>query len=233
MSPEESPQDKYERIQRRLQEEILNKYPNPERKGCPGRQVLARLARESFNMKLEGESDWEHVTHCSECYSEYLGIRADAARSKERRANAIRWSIAGTVLLAAILLFVFVRLRTAIDHERPQNAELAYLPRTIDIESMSRSASGAVESNPAVFLDRRLIDLTVQLPVGSKSGTYEFRLRDRAGSLKLMRSAQVQLKDGTTSFELKLDLRKASPGEYRMEIRQSPFGWNYYPVEIR
>ena len=232
MSPEESPQDKYERIQRRLQEEILNKYPNPERKGCPGRQVLARLARESFNMKLEGGSDWEHVTHCSECYSEYLGIRADAARSKERRANAIRWSIAGTVLLAAILLFVFVRLRTAIDHERPQNAELAYLPRTIDIQSMSRSA-GQSETKVAIDLNRRLIALTVQLPIGSKTGTYEFRLRSGNGSVMLMRSPAAELREGVTSFLLKLDLRKASPGRYRMEIRQSPFDWNYYPVEIR
>ena len=37
MPPEESPEDKYERLQRRLQEEILSKYPNPERKGCPGK----------------------------------------------------------------------------------------------------------------------------------------------------------------------------------------------------
>ena len=232
MSPEESPQDKYERIQRRLQEEILNKYPNPKRKGCPGRQVLARLARDSFDTKLEGNSDWEHVTHCSECYREYLAIRVDASGAKERRANWIRWSIAGTVLLAAILLFVFVRVRTEINDERPQNAELAYQPRTINVESMSRSA-GQSETKSAIDLDRGLIALTVQLPVGSKTGTYGFRLRNGSGSVMLMRSAAAELREGVTSFTLKLDLRKASPGRYRMEIRQSPFDWNYYPVEIR
>ena len=230
MSPEESPQDKYERIQRRLQEEILNKYPNPERKGCPGRQVLARLAGESFNTKLEGESDWEHVTHCSECYREYLEIRAGAVRAKERRANAIRWSVAGTVLLAAVLLFVFVRVQTSI--ERPQNAELAYQPRTIDIQSMSRSV-GPSETKSAIDLGRGLIALTVQLPIGSKTGVYEFRLRNGSGSVVLMRSAAAQLRDGIMAFVLKLDLHKAAPGQYRMEIRQSPFNWNYYPVEIR
>ena len=232
MSPEESSQGKYERIQRRLQEEILNKYPNPERKGCPGRQVMARLALDSFSTKLEGDTDWEHVTHCSECYREYLDIRADAARSKERRANAIRWSIAGTVLLAAILLFVFVRVRTEIYHERPQNAELAYLPRTINIESMSRSARQG-ETKSAIDLNRGLIALKVQLPIGSKTGAYEFRLRNGSGSVMLMRSAAAQLRDGITAFVLRLDLRKAAPGQYRMEIRQSPFNWNYYPVEIR
>ena len=232
MSPEESSQGKYERIQRRLQEEILHKYPNPERKGCPGRQVLARLALDSFSTKLEGDTDWEHTTHCSECYREYLDIRADAARSKERRANAIRWSIAGTALLAAVLLFVFVQVRTEINHERPQNAELAYLPRTINIESMSRSA-GQSERKSAIKLDRGLIALTVQLPIGSKIGSYEFRLRNSNGSAMLMKSAAAKLREGTTSFVLRLDLRKASPGQYRMEIRQSPFDWNYYPVEIR
>ena len=232
MSQDESPQDKYERIQRLLQDQILNNYPNPERTGCPGRQVLERLAYESFSTKLEGGSDWEHVTHCSECYREYLDSRASSALAKQRRANTIRWSIAGTVLLAAILLFVFVRFETPTSRERPQNAELAYQPRTIDIQSMSRStaASGA---NSAIDLNRGLIALTVQLPIGSKTGNYEFRLRSGSGSVMLMRSAAAELHTGRTSFVLKLDLRKASPGQYRMEIRQSPFDWNYYPVEIR
>lgn len=231
MSSEESPKGKYERIQRRLQGEILDKYPNPERKGCPGREVLARLSRESFATKLEGDSDWEHVTHCSECYGEYLLFRANAARAKERRANAIRWSIAGTVLLAAILIFAFIRIRATVNQERPQNAELAYEPRTISIESMTRSA-GQGETK-AIELKRGLIALTVQLPFGSKTGLYQFRLRDRDGSVTLMRSAAAEVRQGTISFLVKLDLREASSGQYRMEIRQDPFDWNYYPVTIR
>ena len=61
MSAEESPKIKYERLQRRLQEEILSKYPNPERKGCPGDAVLKALASRPFDESVEGDPNWEHV----------------------------------------------------------------------------------------------------------------------------------------------------------------------------
>ena len=49
MAPDESPKAKYERLQRRFQEEILTKYPNPERKGCPGDAAAAKFGRPPLN----------------------------------------------------------------------------------------------------------------------------------------------------------------------------------------
>ena len=70
----ETPKEKSRRIQRVLQEAVLNNYPNPERIGCPGRAALERLARMPDRIEALETAGWEHVTHCSPCYAEYLQI---------------------------------------------------------------------------------------------------------------------------------------------------------------
>ena len=44
MPSEESPEARFDRLKRQLQDSILRDYPNPERTGCPGDAVLRRLA---------------------------------------------------------------------------------------------------------------------------------------------------------------------------------------------
>lgn len=72
----ESPEQKWNRVQKKLQNVILTSYPNPNRDGCLGRDGLADLARRAAELgTLEGDEGWEHVTHCSPCYKEYLEAR--------------------------------------------------------------------------------------------------------------------------------------------------------------
>ena len=69
----EAPEEKWNRVQKKIQQAILTSYPNPNRESCPGSEVLLELARRATKFKtLEGDERWEHVTHCSPCYSEYL-----------------------------------------------------------------------------------------------------------------------------------------------------------------
>ena len=77
MPPDESAKANYEQLQRRFQEEILNNYPNPERKGCPGSDVLRSLAERALTESIENDPNWQHVTHCSECYREFLALRSN------------------------------------------------------------------------------------------------------------------------------------------------------------
>ena len=171
MPPDESPKAKYQRLQRRFQEEILTKYPNPERKGCPGSAAIRSLATTPLTESVENDPVWEHVTHCSECYREFLEVQSVATRQRRIRRETIRWGIAAAVL-ATVMVVVFLTRGSLLGSKRPQNAELAYNPRTINIESMSRSVNGGGEKQP-YYLDRGREALTVQLPVGSKAGEYE------------------------------------------------------------
>src|ERR1035438_9679011 len=81
----ESPKAQFDRLKSQLQDSILSDYPNPEPKGCPGEAVLKELAARPLDDSLEGDPHWHHVTHCSECYHEFLGFRAELQRKAKAR----------------------------------------------------------------------------------------------------------------------------------------------------
>ncbi len=231
MAPDESPKAKYERLQRRFQEEILSNYPNPERNGCPGDAALRSLAARPMTEPVEADPAWQHVTHCSECYRQFLGFQSAIGRQRRIRSESIRWGVAVAALVLALAV-LYVKRGFIFQSKRPQNAELAYVPRTIDIESMTRSPSGGGEKKP-FYLNRDREALTIQLPVGSRAGQYEFQLRDGADQVILVKTATAMINHGVTAFRVKADLTRVQPGQYKMEVRQVPYDWQYYPIVIR
>ena len=80
----EPPEQKWDRVQKKIQQAILTSYPNPNRVGCPGTTCLLDLARRAAELgTLEGDAGWEHVTHCSPCYKEYLEARDQLRKPKD------------------------------------------------------------------------------------------------------------------------------------------------------
>jgi len=71
---DETPEQKWKRVQNQVQDGVLNAYPNPERHGCPDDAGILALARRSaqFDDTIEDDPQWKHVTHCSPCYAQYL-----------------------------------------------------------------------------------------------------------------------------------------------------------------
>ena len=85
----ESPEQRWNRVQKKLQDAILTSYPNPNREGCPGCEKVDDLARRAAKVgTLKGDAAWEHVTHCSPCYKEYLEARDRLRRSKDDESKA-------------------------------------------------------------------------------------------------------------------------------------------------
>jgi len=73
---DESAEQKWNRVQKKIQHVLLTAYPNPDRQGCPGEEGLSGLAeRATSDASLEGDAVWEHVKRCSPCYREFLAIR--------------------------------------------------------------------------------------------------------------------------------------------------------------
>ena len=89
----ESPEEKYNRLQSDIQRGILCGYPNPERRGCPGDAVVRNLAANPDSIMNEDETDeqsvWFHVAHCSPCYATFLEWR-NAGRDQQREGKAER-----------------------------------------------------------------------------------------------------------------------------------------------
>src|ERR1035441_10026850 len=151
MSRHESPDSQFDRIKRQLQDSILHEYPNPERKGCPGDPVLKELAARPLDDSLEQDPRWHHITHCSECYREFLGFRAELQRRPEAR-----WAkIGAAAAVAAVLIAVgaLLAIRESTRPKRPQNAELVFRPRLVNLQgrATTRSEEGKDETKPLVL----------------------------------------------------------------------------------
>src|SRR5262245_58905496 len=87
MNAGESPEQRYDRLQQTVQDAILRDYPNPERKGCPGLEAIRALAAD--RLTRGATPDWEHVTHCSPCYREYLNSVEEFRQSRKHRNRAV------------------------------------------------------------------------------------------------------------------------------------------------
>src|SRR5689334_15487046 len=101
MPPEGSPEARFDRLKKQLQDSILRDYPNPERKGCPGGAVLKELAERPLDQSVESDPHWHHITHCSECYREFLDLNNSYRQSVKLRRARVAW---GAAALAAVVL---------------------------------------------------------------------------------------------------------------------------------
>lgn len=231
MPPEELPEAKFARLRKQLQDSILREYPNPEREGCPGDGVLKELATRPLDRRVEDDPNWHHVTHCSECYREFLGFATEhRQRAKVRRLWVVSAAAAALVIIGAAIVFI---VRHGVGRQEPRmHAELAYRHRTVDIPAVTRSAEGSSESKQPILLEREPLELTVQLPVGSKAGRYQFQLR-RGDNPVISAGGDASMRGGTTSFTVRTDLSQLQPGSYSMYVRQPPWDWNYFPVVVR
>ena len=232
MRPEESPEAKYDRLKQKIQDSILTEYPNPERKGCPGSSVLEGVAFGFSDERVESDSNWQHITHCSECYREFLEFRRKLKRVAKKRRTIFRATMGAVVMLAAVAgLFFVSRNHGSLGPQRPQNAEVAYHKIPIDIATMERSDTTQRASSP-ILLDAGPDELIVNLPVGSKAGQYEVQLLENQRPV-ISAHADAAIRDGTTAFAVKVDLSKIPPGSYTMYVRQVPWDWTHFPVVVR
>src|SRR5436305_1310166 len=108
MPPEESPEAKFDRLKKQLQDSILRDYPNPERKGCPGDAVLRELAVRPLGRAVEDDPNWHHITHCSECYGDFLAFNSAFRSEAKVRKARLAWgmAVAAVVLVVAVLVGV-------------------------------------------------------------------------------------------------------------------------------
>jgi hypothetical protein len=81
----ETPEQKYERLRLAVQEAILRDYPNPERKGCPDNALVREVA---WRDELIKDAVWQHITHCSPCYAEFLAFKEEWRRSRAAKGTS-------------------------------------------------------------------------------------------------------------------------------------------------
>jgi hypothetical protein len=75
--------------------------------------------------------------------------------------------------------------------------------------------------------------LTIILPVGSEEGNYEVRLGKPGEEAALRAKGRAEIMNGVTSLKVRMDTLDLNVGKYVLSIREEPWDWAEYSVELR
>ena len=200
---------------------LSKEFPNPDRTGCPGSDVLKRIV--SHEMPLAEAEKWlDHLTSCSPCYRDFLELQAGYRHRRMQTILAIAASILIVVGVAGWAFFFKQKGPPAV--------------QTAVLDLRNRSVPRGGEPNPGeqpLEISRQVKHLNVYLPLGSAEGPYELRISTTAGSAVFTTKSIASVKDGVTSIEMLVDLSSAPSGQYLFEVRRPNSEWNSYSLILR
>lgn len=242
MNAGESPKQRYDRLQQTIQEAILRDYPNPERKGCPGSETIQELAADRLTRGTS--ADWEHVTHCSPCYREYLiSVEELRQRRKHRNRVVLAGGIAGLCILGLAIWRVALIPTVPgppppdVVQKPPAVREPETVAAVLNLESLSatRGNSGSPKAGDEIQrLPRRRLQLSIFLPIGSKAGPYDVQIITESSpkSPLVSQSGEARIVEGLTRLEITLDLSTLEPGTYLLTTRHVGSFWHYFRIVL-
>jgi len=210
-----------ERLLKALSRVFLNDHPNPERRGCPGSDILKAIA--SRRVTLEEAEPWiSHLSSCSPCTGEFTDFRKNFQRQRILQLSSIA---AALLLVVAASVWLFLRLSGG-----PVRFEAATLDLT------DRGVLRGPEENPPkppLQLVKGHLNLTVYLPVGSEPGTYEVQVVRKPDQPIWSSHGEVKFENYKASLHVQADLSQFKPGLYLLAIRAKDSLWSYYPLILK
>jgi hypothetical protein len=228
---DDSPDQVFENFQDIVQQAILTGFPNPERKGCLGSTVLKELATRPRPVR---DAAWEHVTHCSPCYREFLEFRAEVKRAHRRSIVRRRAMIGG--IAAALVIATAITTYKVVHRENPSTTQVIgpYQAAALDLKdrSVARGEAGHPPRTEPLILPPKPLDLTIYLPVGSEPGTYQVQVLKRIDEPLMTVAGEARIERGNTILRARIDLTHVAFGAILIGLRQPPSDWTYYPVTI-
>ena len=230
--PDDSPDQIFEEFRDVVQQTILTGFPNPERKGCVGSAVLQELANRPLPVR---DAAWEHVTHCSPCYREFLEFRARVKHARRRLVVHRRLMVSGAAV-ALVIAGGITKYELAHRGDRSANQTAgSYQTAALDLKdrSVARGEGGHPSRTEPLILPPKPLDLTIYLPIGSEPGAYQVQLLKRIDEPLMTVSGEARVVHGNTVLRARIDLTHVTSGAVLIGLRQPPSEWTYYPVTIR
>jgi len=200
---------------------LLKEFPNPERTGCPGPEVLKRIA--SRTMPLAEAEKWlDHLGSCSPCYSDFSQFRKVHELRRKRTLLAVAASI---LIVASIAGWALLRR-----HNEGLDTQVAVL------DLRNRSVARGTEPNPAerpLEVNRSATHWNIYLPLGSNEGQYDIRIVTSSGEEVVTTSGTAKVQDQITLLSIVISTSSARPGRYILQIRKTSSEWNSYKLFFR
>jgi len=234
-------------VKRVLQEALLRNYPNPERKGCRGTEILREMAAQEFP---DEHPFWnEHVSECSPCYREFLDFRREIVARESRHRRTMRLAVAAVIVLIIGAGSIYLSRRVpdrastppianegipSQPNQAPQaGSQSPVLSAVLNLESesISRSPGGTPSiAGEVQRIPRGRLALSIYLPTGSEAGQYDVHvLRTVSDQTPLTTSSgTAAIENGLTILRIEPDLSTLDPGTYILSIRRGTGPWRYY-----
>ena len=208
-------------LRQALSRTFLDGFPNPDRRGCPGSDILKVIA--SGKLTLEEAEPWiHHFSSCSPCTREFSEFRKAFQRRRVQRFAAIAAAI---LLVVSVLTWVFLR----------RSSE----PARFEIASLDLTGRGVMRGpeenpqNPPLQLSNGHLDLTVYLPLGSEPGTYDIQVVREPGEPLWSAQGEAKIVNYKSTLHVRADLSHLKPGLYLLAIRPKRWDWTYYPLVLK
>lgn len=217
---------------------LAEAFPNPEREGCPPDEKLRILASRPMHSEACVS---DHLTCCSPCFNAYMA-HLSHERAKEvqsyriERATWIRRSLiaAGIAAILMIAIYMFFPRRngevTVAPHRSVPSGGVVsphqvpaiamYVPVLVDLSNASPVRGldqSRISPAPQLIPPTPLIDLTLQLPLGSEDRRYWVRLSSNK-HVVWSGSARAHLENGQTRVHIHADFTAVPPGTYNLVV---------------
>jgi hypothetical protein len=197
-------------------------YPNPDRLGCPPREVLVSLARRERPID---DPAYDHLKECSPCYLEGRAIQQADALQQRRR--ILTWAAAAALILGtgSATWFWTTRENGVVFSGTRLRAELDLRPYAI-----TRGEPQPVL--PPLVLPRGDLMLTLLLPTGSEPGQYEVQVKDSNATTRASARGNAELRQYVSTLEVAVSVGELSPGMYSLAVRRDGNEWQQFPVRL-
>ena len=227
----------------KLQEHVLEKYPNPERIGCIDRSTLETWVYSPEKLDLS-DPKYLHVLKCAECTRELIELRrlrdqqaprAIAPKIPKRTADW-RWAVLAAVLICCLTLAGALCWRTHLIAPPSPSISATPVAETIDLSQAGTTRGGATSTVPAVVLPRRVVSAHTILPNFRPGGNYVVSVTtDHSGaSEKATGHAVANVQGFHTDLTVALDLRSLPPGTYFLATtHEGDLASYFYPLTVR
>jgi hypothetical protein len=195
-------------------------FPNPQRVGCPDSAILKGIALHKVPL-AEADRWLDHFSSCSPCFQEFTQFRKQAV---DRRRTQV-WLAAAAVLVFAVAGWLWVRTRPSVQTSATVVLDLRE-------RSLARGENPTDAKEVALEIPRTAKHLIMDLPIGSKEGSYDLALLNEAGDEVSRASGTATLEDHIVILRADIDIRNLSPGLYFLGLRQLGPEWSRYPTRV-
>ena len=225
----------------KLQEHVLERYPNPKRKGCIDHATLENWVYSPRKLDLS-DPKYLHVLKCAECTRELIELRKQRdARREAQIGNLVarprNWRWVG---LAAVLVCSIALGGVAYWRAHSPSSSMATIPATpvaltIDLSQAGATRGSETSTVAPVLLPRRVVAAHVLLPYFSPGGKYLVSIASqRGGESKASGTAVANVKGFHADLIVQLDLRSLQPGTYFLATTHDGDSASYfYPLTLR